>query len=88
MRATIMGSGGTEKLFIINTIISMIRRLTGSNDTFQIAVPSGVAAFNIQGSTIHNLHWVRVTNSEKGIPENTKSSLLEQIKPFSQVTQQ
>ena len=39
MRATIMGSTGTGKSFIINTIISMVRKLTGSNDTVQIAVP-------------------------------------------------
>ena len=47
MRATIMGSGGTGKSFIINTIISMVRTLTCSNDTVQIAAPSGAAAFNV-----------------------------------------
>jgi len=79
MRATIMGSGGTGKSFIINTIISMVRSLTGSNDTVQIAAPSGAAAFNVQGSTIHNLLGVRVTNPEKCLTENTKSRLLEQL---------
>ena len=79
MRATIMGSGGTGKSFIINTIISMVRSLTGSNDTVQIAAPSGAAAFNVQGSTIHNLLGVRVTNPEKGLTEITKSRLLEQL---------
>ena len=49
LRATIMGSGGTGKSFIINTIISMVRTLTCSNDTVQIAAPSGAAAFNVQG---------------------------------------
>ncbi len=39
MRATIMGSAGTEKSFIINTVINMVRKLTGSNDTVQIAAP-------------------------------------------------
>ena len=79
MRATIMGSAGTGKSFIINTIISMVRTLTGSNDTVQIAAPSGAAAFNVQGSTIHNLLGVRVTNPEKGLTDNTKSRLLEQL---------
>ena len=37
LRATIMGSGGTGKYFIINTIISMVRTLTCSNNTVQIA---------------------------------------------------
>jgi len=40
MRATIMGSGGTGKSFIVNTIISMVMSLTGSNDTVQIVAPS------------------------------------------------
>ena len=79
IRATIIGSAGTGKSFIINTIISMVRTLTGSNDTVQIAAPSGAAAFNVQGSTIHNLLGVRVTNPEKGLTDNTKSRLLEQL---------
>ena len=79
MRATIMGSGGTGKSFIINTIISMVRTLTCSNDTVQIAAPSGAAAFNVQGSTIHNLLGVRVSHPEKGLTEQTKARLLEQL---------
>jgi predicted nucleic-acid-binding protein/DNA replication protein DnaC len=79
MRATVMGSGGTGKSFIINTIISMVRTLTCSNDTVQIAAPSGAAAFNVQGSTIHNLLGVRVSNPEKGLTEQTKARLLEQL---------
>ena len=75
-----MGSGGTGKSFIINTIISMVRSLTDSNGTVQVAVPSGGAAFNVQSSTIHNLLGVTVTNPEKGLTENTKSRLLEQLK--------
>ena len=79
MRATIMGSGGTGKSFIINTIISMVRTLTCSNDTVQIAAPSGAAAFNVQGSTIHNLLGVRVSHPEKGLTQQTKARLLEQL---------
>ena len=79
LRATIMGSGGTGKSFIINTIISMVRTLTCSNDTVQIAAPSGAAAFNVQGSTIHNLLGVRVSHPEKGLTEPTKARLLEQL---------
>ena len=50
MRATIMGCGGTGKSHIINTIIGMVQQLTDSNNTIQIAAPSGAAAFNVQGS--------------------------------------
>ena len=79
MKATIMGSAGTGKSFIINTSISMVRRLTGSNDTVQNSVPSEAASFNVQGYSIHNLLGVRVTNPEKDLTKNSKSRLLEQL---------
>ena len=79
MRATVMGSGGTGKSFIINTIIAMVRSLTSSNDTVQVAAPSGSAAFNVQGSTIHNLLGVRVSHPEKGLTENNRARLLDQL---------
>ncbi len=49
MRETIVENGVMGKSFIINTIISMVRKLTGINDTVQIAVPLGAAAFNVEG---------------------------------------
>ena len=79
MRATVMGSGGTGKSYIINTIIAMVRSITSSNDTVQVAAPSGSAAFNVQGSTIHNLLGVRVSHPEKGLTENNKARLLDQL---------
>ena len=79
MRATVMGSGGTGKSFIVNTIIGMVRTLTSSNDTVQIAAPSGAAAYNVQGSTIHNLLGVGVTNPENPLSEGTKKRLLDQL---------
>ena len=79
MRATIMGGGGTGKSFIINTIIGMVRSLTSSNDTVQVAAPSGAAAFNVQGSTIHNLLGVKVNHPEKGLTAQCKGKLLHQL---------
>ena len=79
MRATIMGGGGTGKSFIINTIITMIRKLTACNDTVQVAAPSGAAAFNVQGSTIHRLLNVNVNSPEKPLPEKSKDRLKKQL---------
>ena len=72
MKMTIMGSTGAGKSFIINTIISMMRRLTVSNDIVQIAAPSRAAAFNVQGSVVYNLLGVRVKNPEKGLGRKHK----------------
>lgn len=79
MRATVMGCGGTGKSFIINTIIAMVRRLTSCNDTVQVAAPSGAAAFNVQGSTIHRLLSVNVNHPEKELPEKTRERLKNQL---------
>lgn len=79
MRATIIGCGGTGKSFIINTIIAMVRRLTSCNDTVQVAAPSGAAAFNVQGSTIHRLLSVNVNKPHKELPDKTRERLKKQL---------
>ncbi|KAL7525051.1 hypothetical protein ACHAWF_001199, partial [Thalassiosira exigua] len=53
LRATVVGCGGTGKSYIINTLISLIRRYTGLNDTVKVAAPSGGAAYNVGGCTLH-----------------------------------
>ena len=47
-RATVMRSGGTEKLLTINTIITIIRNLMNYNNSVQMAAPSGAAVYNVQ----------------------------------------
>ena len=53
LRATVRGCGGTGKSFIINTLIAMIRMYTKLNDSVQVTAPSGGAAYNVGGCTIH-----------------------------------
>ena len=53
LRATTMGCGGTGKSFLINTLVSLIRRYTQQNDTIKVAAPSGGAAYNVGGCTLH-----------------------------------
>ena len=52
-RATVVGSGGTGKSFIINTLISIVRKYTNCNGSVKVAAPSGGAAYNVQGCTMH-----------------------------------
>ena len=54
LRLTISGAGGTGKSFIIQCIVSHIRQMTKDNDSVHVLAPTGNAAFNIQGLTIHN----------------------------------
>jgi hypothetical protein len=60
-----MGCGGAGKSFIINSIISIVRNMTQMNDTFKVGAPSGAAAYNIQGSTLHHLLRINVPRPEK-----------------------
>lgn len=43
-----MRSGGTGKSYLIHTILTVVRKLT-SDEKVNMAMPSGVAAYNIGG---------------------------------------
>ena len=79
-RATVLGGGGTGKSFIVNTLIAIIRKYTQCNDAIKVAAPSGGAAYNVQGCTLHRLLGVPVDQSWKPLPEKTKKILREQLK--------
>jgi hypothetical protein len=70
-----MGCGGTGKSFIINTIISIVQKVTQQNDTIQVGAPTGAAAFNIQGSTLHRLLGINMSHPEELLHETTKEQL-------------
>jgi hypothetical protein len=62
-----MGCGGTGKSFIINTIMSIVRNMTQMNDTVEGGAPSGVAAYNVQGTTLHHLLVINVSRPEDNL---------------------
>ena len=49
----ISGPGGTGKSYIITVIKEYIHRIYGTNKATMTTAPTGVAAFNIQGITLH-----------------------------------
>jgi hypothetical protein len=53
LRLTVRGTVGTGKSFIINTIVSYLRRMFGDNDVVHILAPTGISAFNVLGETLH-----------------------------------
>lgn len=79
-RATVLGCGGTGKSFIINTIITLVRKLTGLDDTVKVAAPSGGAAYNVQGTTIHRLLDVDVSMPYKKLSKEKKKKLQQKLK--------
>jgi hypothetical protein len=49
--------------------------MTQQNDTIQVGAPTGVAAFNVQGSTLHHLLGINVSHPEELPQETTKEQL-------------
>jgi len=65
---TIMGCGGTGKSVLINTLVACIRKIFNDNDTVFVTAPTGAAAYNVGGSTIHREFKINV----KDIPSYDK----------------
>jgi len=53
LRIFVSGTGGTGKSYLINTIKNWVK--TGMNKLVAVAAPTGIAAFNVNGLTIHGL---------------------------------
>ncbi|KYN27890.1 DNA repair and recombination protein pif1, mitochondrial [Trachymyrmex cornetzi] len=60
LRLYVSSEGGTGKSFLIETIKHWIRIHLGK--TIAISAPTGIAAFNIDGLTIHRMFQLPVTN--------------------------
>jgi hypothetical protein len=75
-----VGCGGTGKSYIINTILTIVRKLTKRNATILVGAPSGAAAYNVQGSTQHHLPGIEVSRPEDNITQKVRDKLLDQLK--------
>ncbi len=56
-------------MYIIDTILTIIRNMTRSNATILVGAPSGTAVFNVQGSTLHHLFGIGVARPEDNITQ-------------------
>ena len=55
LRMTINGAGGSGKSVVINTLVAIIREMFQCNDVIKVVAPTGAAAFNVKGETLHHL---------------------------------
>jgi signal recognition particle GTPase len=53
LRLAMMGAAGTGKSYIINKIVSYLRRMFGDNNVVHVLSPTCIAAFNVLGETLH-----------------------------------
>ena len=67
LRMIIMGTAGTGKSYLIRAIRGRLRTMAGSGSKSPVVVlaPTGVAAFNINGVTIHSMLSIPIINDKK-----------------------
>lgn len=79
---TIYGKGGTGKSTILNTLTSVFRTLFQYNDVVVTAAPTGTAAFNVAGETLHrfNAQGIRGEYMPYSLGGKAKQRLLDRCK--------
>ena len=53
LHMTIRGSAGSGKSFLIKTAVNVVRKVFGFNDVACVVAPTGAAAYNVGGQTVH-----------------------------------
>jgi hypothetical protein len=79
LRLTVRGAAGTGKSFIINTILSYMRRMFDDNDVVHVVAPTGMAAFNVLGKTLHRFAGLDWRNMKKGMTNSTMEKLQKKL---------
>ena len=64
LRCTINGPAGTGKTVLIQTIVATMRKIFQRNDVIKVVAPTGTAACNVGGETLHHMGGVPVSNRE------------------------
>ena len=83
LRLTINGPGGTGKTIVINTLVTLIRKMFNNNDVIKVCAPTGTAAFNAGGETVHHLmeNKAGVYNYDPfSMPQTKKEKLTAKLK--------
>jgi hypothetical protein len=74
-----MGTAGTGKSYLIKVIQKIIRKIAGNEKTpLLVLAPTGVAAFNIGGRTIHSALSILICNSNSLNLEGERLKRLQQ----------
>src|SRR2546423_15584541 len=72
LRIIIMGTAGTGKTYLIKAIRYRLQEVvgTGSKSPMIVLAPTGVAAFNIDGITLHSGLLIPIINDSKRLEIN------------------
>ena len=74
LRMTVLGQSGTGKSRLINTLVSVIRKMFQNNNSVHVAAPTGAAAHAVNGQTIHRIFSVN-TGKDTELGSSAKENL-------------
>jgi len=75
LQMTICGMAGTGKSRLINTLVSIIRKMFQHNNTVHVGTPTGASAYNVGGRTIHSLFKIGVRTLTKNLQKKKSKKL-------------
>ena len=75
LRMIVRGAAGTGKSILINTIVTVIRKLFVDNDAAHVMAPTGAAAFNVLGETIHRMLGINIWDADKELSGAAKDRM-------------
>ena len=65
LRVTVRGAAGSGKSFFIKTLANTIRNMFGDHNAVHISAPTGAAAHNVGGETIHRKFVINPHHPDK-----------------------
>ena len=77
LRLLIQGAAGTGKSILIKALVTTIRKLFQSNNSVHVMAPTGAAAFNVLGETIHRTLAIDIFDANKELGTFAKKKLAE-----------
>lgn len=79
LRLTVCGEAGSGKTVLINTLVTLIRRLTGTKNSVHVCGPTGSAAFNAGGLTCQRLFHMPVHKDGINMSAASLKSLMQEL---------
>ena len=79
LRLTVCGEAGSGKTALINTLVTLTRRLTGTKNSAHVCGPTGSAAFNAGGLTCQRLFHMPIHKDGINMSAASLKSLMQEL---------
>ena len=79
LRATVLGMAGSGKSHLIRVIVQCIKYMFGRNDCVFVGAPTGVAASNVGGETIHSLFSISPKRDDYRMKKETENKMKQKL---------